>query len=43
MVGGETLLITLTTGTLGYVSQSKKLENLCMYISHNALIVRNIY
>ena len=35
MEGGETWLITLTTGILGYLSQNKQQENLYIYISHN--------
>ena len=31
MVGGERLLITLTTGILGYVSQNKQKNNLNTY------------
>ena len=36
MVGGETLLIALTTGILGYVSQINKIiESRYTYISYN--------
>ena len=33
MVGGETLLIALITGTLGHISQNNQLENIqvCMH------------
>ena len=33
MMGGEKLLITLTTGLLSYVSHYKKLENLYIYFA----------
>ena len=32
MLGGETLLITLITGILGYVSQEKKIKRISVYI-----------
>ena len=31
MVGGETLLVTLTTGILGYVSQNKIRESIYIF------------